>query len=488
MRDMNNVSLLLLLCLTGAWGLIIGFGQNLMSGNGETMFNAAGAAPLAWVHWLFNRKKPKAVANNTLVDSSYKDSFDEVALGLAHVDLQGTFIRVNKSLCQFLGYEEDELLKLRFQELTLPEELEESLVFIRGALAGEIRHSFQKVKRYKHKNGQWVWAKLTTTLLRDSNDKPTYFLSSIQDISELKHTENLLKKSEQKLKIIVESISGEIAVWLSQEKLGKTLYVNRGFDEIWGLEAQALYRSPDEYLSQVHEEDVGTLREMLSNPAVHNFELDYRLVDKTGRTRHVHHVGRSIKEDNEIVYFVSSVIDRTKLIERQLLLDDSLYRLKEAYRELQEFSRRDGLTGALNATAFREHLSDAFMRYQRYKTPSTLVFIDIDRFKQVNDSLGHLVGDKALIALVSILSEKIRQTDAVGRYGGDEFMVLLTDSDAMQSAEFCRRIGTQYPVELDSGEQVDIGISIGIRTITDDVTDVDHWMAQADTDMYGQKG
>ncbi len=488
MRDMNNFSLVFLLCLTGVWGLVIGYGQNLMSGNGDTLLNAVGVAPLAWLHWLFNRKKPKSVTVRSLVDSSYKDSFDEVALGLAHVDLQGTFIRVNKSLCRFLGYDEDELLRLRFQELTLPEELEESLVFIRGALAGDIRHSFQKVKRYKHKNGQWLWAKLTTTLLRDDNDKPTYFLSSIQDISELKHTEDLLKKSEQKLKVIVESISGEIAVWLSQAKLGKTLYVNRGFDEIWGIDAQELYRNPDVYLSQVHEDDVSALRDMLSNPAVHNFELDYRLVDKAGRTRHVHHVGRSIKEENEIVYFVSSVIDRTKLIERQLLLDDSLVRLKDAYRELQEFSRRDGLTGALNATAFREHLSDAFMRYQRYKTPSTLIFIDIDRFKQVNDRLGHLVGDKALIALVKVLNEKIRQTDAVGRYGGDEFMVLLTDSNALQSAEFCRRIGTQYPVELDGGEHVNIGISIGIRTLTDDVTDVDHWMVQADTDMYGQKG
>ncbi len=420
-------------------------------------------------------------------DTSYKDSFEEVAIGLAHVNFEGKFIRVNKSLCHFLGYAEKELLQTTFQQLTLKEELGDSINFIQGALAGEITESFSKVKRYRHKNGQLLWAKLTTTLIKDANQKPSYFLSSIQDISELKQTEHLLKQSEQKLKLIIESIASEVAVWLSNDKHSELLYVNQGFSELWGLDQFNLSSDVEDYFSFVHDQDVQTLRDIFANDSVNNFELDYRIVDSQGQIRHVHHVGRSIKEDDNVLYFVSSIIDRTALIERQILLDDSLLRLKVAYRDLQEFSRRDGLTGALNSTAFKERLAIAFEQYQRHQSPATLVFIDIDRFKQVNDTWGHLAGDQALIELVNHLNAQVRLTDAVGRFGGDEFLVLLTENNSQQAVEFCRRVGTGFTITLESGEPVEIRVSIGLRALTTDITSVDRWMRLADTAMYGQK-
>ena len=421
------------------------------------------------------------------VDKRYKDTFEEVAIGLAHVSLDGQFIRVNKCLCQFLGYEEAELLQTNFKQLSLAEELAASIEFIKGALAGEINHSFKLEKRYRHKLGHLVWASLTTTLIKEDNGKPLYFLSSIQDISELKAAEAQRIESEEKLTLIVESIASDVAIWLSRSKQSEILYVNRGFYELWGLDALNAHGHIDDYLAHVHSEDLPTLRDVFASQSLANFELDYRLFDAKGQIRHVHHVGRSIRATKNTQYFVSSIIDRTALIERQMLLDQSLLRLKVAYRDLQEFSRRDGLTGALNSTAFKERLGIAFEQFQRHKHEATLVFIDIDEFKQVNDTWGHLAGDQALVELVKRLNKEVRQTDAVGRYGGDEFLVLLTETNSQQAVEFCNRIGRSFPINVEQGDDVSIFISMGLRTLTDDIDSVDRWLRLADSAMYGAK-
>lgn len=293
------------------------------------------------------------------VDKSYREYFEEVAVGLLHVDLEGRFVRVNRATCEFLGFTEQELLQTTFQSISLPEELPASIAFIKASLAGEIDHNFSLVKRYRHKQGHLTWAKLTTTLVRDEQGKPHYFFSSIQDVAELKQAE--------------------------------------------------------------------------------------------------------------------------------ARLDESLLKLKEAYLELEQISRRDGLTGALNITTLRECAQDAFQRFARYGTPSTLVFIDLDRFKEVNDTHGHMTGDRALIALVKKLQLEVRQTDAVGRYGGDEFVVLLTNSDGDQAKEYCHRLGTSITLPFDSRPAVEIGISVGIYQLSPKVESVEQWFELADREMYLNK-
>ncbi|MBR9883111.1 MAG: diguanylate cyclase [Oceanospirillales bacterium] len=305
---------------------------------------------------IFRAKIPK---EDKEADKSFQTSFEEVAIGLVHVAPDGTFIRVNPYVCKFLGYSEQELLLLTFQELTLPEELAESITYIKAALSGEIEQSFSLIKRYRHKQGHLVWAKLTTTLIRDDQGNPDYFLSSIQDVSELKETE--------------------------------------------------------------------------------------------------------------------------------AKLDESLDKLKQAYHELEQNARKDGLTGALNITAFKACVQDAFQRFDRYRTPATLVFIDLDRFKEINDSHGHIAGDQVLTTLVAKLLNEVRLTDAVGRYGGDEFAVLLANSDEIQAEEFCNRLGKTVSLGLEEGQAIEVGMSVGISEISDDTQSVDDWLKRADHQMYSSK-
>ena len=115
-------------------------------------------------------------------------AFDDSAIGMAVVGLDGRFQRINRFLCDILGYSEGEIVGLPFAEITHPDDLEESLAYRLRLLEGDIA-SFQTEKRYRRKSGDWMWALLTTSLLRDSSGRPLHFISQIQDIADRKRAE-----------------------------------------------------------------------------------------------------------------------------------------------------------------------------------------------------------------------------------------------------------------------------------------------------------
>ena len=409
--------------------------------------------------------------NEDSTNHEFSLSFERAAIGLAHVDLKGRFIRVNQCLCNFLGYPKEELLDLTFQELSLAEELEESILWIRSILADEISQDFSKIKRYRHKDGHLVWAKLTTTLIRDFDNEPLYFISSIQDISELKRTEDLLRESEQKLKTIIEAVSSEVAIWMTTDDMLETLYVNQGFEKLWEQSAQALFNNPLCFLKSVHPEDLTYVENALEN--THTKGIDYRLKRPDGLTKHVHMATAQVKEKSSRPFRVFSAVDRTELIIRQ--------------QKLERASRQDALTKVLNRNAFNDHLRQALEHFNRYNTAATLIFIDLDDFKQVNDTYGHLVGDNCLIELARTLRSSVRKTDLLGRYGGDEFVVLLNNSIEHDAEEFINRVGDRITLLIEEEQKINVGISYGVHQLTREIESIDQWIDHADHLMYQSK-
>ena len=113
----------------------------------------------------------------------FEKTFHYCAVGLAHVGIDGTFIRVNKKLCEFLDYSDQELTKLTFQDLTAPDHLDEDLDQLERLLEGQI-DNYSIEKRYIRRDGKRVWAKLTVSLVRDDSNNPDYFISVVEDIDE----------------------------------------------------------------------------------------------------------------------------------------------------------------------------------------------------------------------------------------------------------------------------------------------------------------
>ena len=137
-------------------------------------------------------------------EERFRSAFESAAIGMGLVGPDGRWIRVNRPLCDIVGYSEQELLNLTFQDITHPDDLEGDLQQVRRLLEGDIR-AYQMEKRYLHKDGRTVWIMLSVSLMRDHEGNPLYFISQIEDITRRKQAEEALAYSEHRLRTIVET-------------------------------------------------------------------------------------------------------------------------------------------------------------------------------------------------------------------------------------------------------------------------------------------
>ncbi len=163
--------------------------------------------------------------------------------------------------------------------------------------------------------------------------------------------------------------------------------------------------------------------------------------------------------------------------------------LTDANAELEHLSRTDRLTGLNNRGYWEQLLEQEFRRYRRSGAVSTLVLFDIDHFKQVNDTHGHPAGDAVIRVIAETLRRGMRSTDEAGRYGGEEFAVILLDTDANGAAYFAERLRRQVAdrvVEHDDLE-LSVTISIGVAELDPTVPDHGTWIERADAALYRSK-
>ena len=132
-------------------------------------------------------------------DSLFQNAFEHAAIGMALVAPDGSWLRVNRSVCEITGYSEAELLKRTFQDITHPDDVERDVANAKKILAGEI-NTYQMEKRYFHKNGSIVWVMLSVSLVRDDEGKPRFFISQIQDVTRRKESEEQLGEAAKEIK------------------------------------------------------------------------------------------------------------------------------------------------------------------------------------------------------------------------------------------------------------------------------------------------
>lgn len=155
---------------------------------------------------------------------------------------------------------------------------------------------------------------------------------------------------------------------------------------------------------------------------------------------------------------------------------------------LSTLSRTDSLTGLTNHGAWKDQLAMSFIISQNSQRPSTLALIDVDHFKSINDTHGHMVGDNVLREISRILTANLRTTDLAGRYGGDEFCVILPDTGPVHATQILERLRTAVETLHDPRHPaLKLTLSIGVATRTPDLTDADMWLNEADKALYAAK-
>jgi diguanylate cyclase (GGDEF)-like protein len=184
---------------------------------------------------------------------------------------------------------------------------------------------------------------------------------------------------------------------------------------------------------------------------------------------------------------LSALIEKSRLYQKLLEVNRQLL---ETQRALVELATRDGLTGILNRSAIIEELAVELSRARRHREPIGILMADVDHFKQINDSYGHLAGDAVLKAISARLQKSLRGYDRVGRYGGEEFLVVLGETDfetAIRAAERLRMAVSSEPIAT-GNTGLTVTVSVGLAVADDSVrTTLEQLVSAADQALYDAK-
>ncbi|MCP3164457.1 diguanylate cyclase [Myxococcus qinghaiensis] len=184
------------------------------------------------------------------------------------------------------------------------------------------------------------------------------------------------------------------------------------------------------------------------------------------------------------------------LVEKNRELDKANKELARRREELLALSRTDALTGLFNRRCFEERLSDEFARSRRYQSPLSLVMLDIDHFKRINDTFGHPFGDQVLKAVAQTTRSRLREVDVLARYGGEEFIALLPETGTADALKVCERVREAIAglrvehVGVDGKRQeVRLTASLGVATVPSaDLESSEALLRAADAGLYAAKG
>lgn len=206
----------------------------------------------------------------------------------------------------------------------------------------------------------------------------------------------------------------------------------------------------------------------ISSPAEHMYQ-NVTLIPVGSADGRIRHVGI-------IIYDVTD----TALGKREL---------EQANAQLAQLSRTDRLTSLNNRGYWEECLQQEFARFQRSRTPCSLIMFDIDHFKAVNDTHGHQAGDEVIRVTAATLRETIRTTDIAGRYGGEEFAVILTDTDAACARYVAERLRRKIEALTVRHEDkvIDHTISLGVAELSPELSTPQQWLERADQALYRAK-
>ena len=305
-------------------------------------------------------------------------------------------------------------------------------------------------------------------------------VASIRDARPLiakREAEAALSEAEAKYRGLVEQIPA--VVYADDGEV--TTYVNPQIEQILGVTPQAYRDDPDTWLRMVHPDDRPTVEaESVAFLAGHGGDLsDYRMIRPDGRIVWIRDRAFATRDEHGTVVW-----------EQGILFD--ITELKEAEARVAHMAFHDGLTGLANRRLFEETLSLALERAKRDIANVAVLFVDLDNFKHVNDTLGHHAGDRLLIEVATRLQGCTRGTDLVARQGGDEFLMLLADLELDEAHAATRTVAGRVSDALDQpfklrGSEFRPRGSMGISVYPQDANDPETLLKHADIAMYRAK-
>lgn len=416
-------------------------------------------------------------------EERFRATFEQAAVGIVHVSFDGEILTCNPRFAAIVGYSQEELTGMSVKQITPPEFLSQSDQILRKFAFGK-RDVPSWEKPYVRKDGALTWVRLTASIQRDGEGRPLHHITFVEDINARKDAEQALntavkglKTSETRYRTVFQTILDSVAIGRASD--GMFVEVNEAFLRLTGYErSEVIGRTAEEVNIWAEESDRKTMTEALElNSSFRDIEIRIR------------------KKNGEVFWGLvsGSVIDLDG-VPCILSVTRDISNVKAAQDKIRDLAFYDPLTRLPNRRLLLDRLQQALTTSTRVPRKMALLFVDLDNFKLLNDSLGHEAGDRLLQEVALRLAASVRESDTVARLGGDEFVVMLgslsgTPEDAAAQAKaVAEKISAAIAnVCLINHRELHSNSSIGITVFGTPHRNPNEILQQAEIAMYQAK-
>jgi diguanylate cyclase (GGDEF)-like protein/PAS domain S-box-containing protein len=404
-------------------------------------------------------------------EEKYRNIFENAMVGIYQSTQEGRYLSVNPAMARIFGYSSPEEMIKTITDTGLQTYVnpDDRIRFRKLLESGEVVGGFE-IQRYR-KDKDKFWVLINSRAVFDDSGKVLYYEGIVEDVTARKKAEEALRESEIKFRSLFEESRDAIYI---TTKDGRFIDANQSFLDLFGETREGLMErnAKDAYTSI---EDKERFKKMIKEQgAVRDYEIKLQ------------------KEDGAKIDCLLTVTpkrnDRGDIIEYQGIVRDITER-KRIEDLIKHLAYHDPLTGLPNRLLFNDRLSVEIARTSRHQKRLAVMMLDLDRFKDVNDTFGHDIGDILLKAVAEGLTKLLRKSDTVARLGGDEFILILTELNQVEDASvIARNIIDSFkkPFQLNS-HTISITTSIGIAVFPEDGEDPNTLVKNADAAMYRTK-
>lgn len=401
---------------------------------------------------------------------------------LCTLDMDLRFTFVSPSVEHVLGYTVEEALSMTIDQYLTPASVEVALQALSEELetdktdSADPQRSRTSELELISKDGSHVWSEVKFSFLRDYNSQPIGILGVVRDITARKQAQEAVRVKEQYYRQLVENAPDGFVVLDAD---GSLLLTSSSAERILGYTHQEMQGVS--VFGVIHPDDVAQTTDifnrLLLNPGTTE-SGELRAHHKDGSWHHIETKASNYIQDPAVGGIVVNLRDITER--------------KHAEEKLQDMAAKDYVTGLWNHREFHARLAAEIARAQRANQNVSLLFLDIDNFKSVNDAFGHRRGDEILSIVGQFLREAARVSDIAARYGGDEFTLVLPDTDMNQAYSLATRIQKGFNDLRHTEEKLQslvpsLNLSIGIATYPEHATEAEQLVSRANQAMFYAK-